>query len=226
VPARGGSKGIPRKNLAPFLGVSLLERACRCGLAADSIWATVVSTDDDEMADVARRAGARVPFMRPAALAADDTPSIAVVQHALRALEGEDEHYDAVCLLQPTHPLRLPEDVDAACARLAKTQADAVVSVARVPHQHHPNWTYFLGAQEMLEPVLSGPVIARRQDLPSAWYREGTIYVTRADVIRAGSLYGSRLVAYRIPPERSGGIDTPEELAALEARARSLGWSG
>ncbi len=226
VPARGGSKGIPRKNLVPFLGVPLVGRAVRSGLDSTALAKVVVSTDDVEIAEVAKRFGAWVPFRRSAELAADEAPTLGVVQHALAALAELGERFDAVCLLQPTNPLRLPEDVDGACKLLAGSDASAVVSVERVPHAYHPYWAYLTDEEGVLRLAVSGPVVPRRQELPTAWVREGAVYVTRTSVVlEEGSLYGSRVLAYRMPSDRSGNIDTPEDLAYLEARARALGWA-
>ena len=108
VPARGGSKGIPRKNIAPLLGKPLLAYTAEAALAARRLARVILSTDDDEIAEVGRRCGLEVLFMRPPELARDDTPMLPVVQHAVRWLEERGDRYDAVCLLQPTNPLRRP----------------------------------------------------------------------------------------------------------------------
>lgn len=225
IPARGGSKGVPRKNLADFLGRSLLERAIRCGLDASTIDDVVVSTDDEEIRDAALSAGAEVPFLRPPELATDAAPTLGAVQHALRTLAEAGRSYDALCLLQPTNPLRLPEDVDGACRLLEGSGATAVVSVEPVPHEYHPYWAYVTDESGALQPVVTGPVVPRRQELPAAWVREGAVYVTRTETILDGnSLYGPRVMPYPMPAERSGNIDTPADLAALTERARRLGW--
>lgn len=220
IPARGGSKGIPRKNLAPFRGRPLLQWTCEAALRSRELSSVVLTTEDAEIAERGRAFGVRVPFLRPRELALDATPSLPVVQHALRALAETGEEYDAVCLLQPTNPLRTAEDIDAACRRLGESGADSVVSVGRVPSHFHPMWTYLLDERGDLRQALPGAVVPRRQDLPPAFWREGSLYVTLARILLAGnSLYGSRVAPYFMPEERSGGIDTPEDLAELERRA-------
>jgi len=219
ITARGGSKGIPRKNLSPFAGRPLLQWTCEAALGATELFRVVLSTDDAEIAERGAGWGVDVPFVRPVELARDDTPSLPVVQHALRALEEAGEAYDAVCLLQPTNPLRLPVDIDAACLLLRETHADSVVSVARVPGHFHPMWTYYVDGGE-LRLAAADRVVPRRQELPPAYHREGSIYVTRREVlVDRNSLYGDRVVPYFISEDRCGGIDTLRDLRELEQRA-------
>ncbi len=217
IPARGGSKGVLRKNLVVFAGKPLLVWTCEAALAASSLDAVVLSTDDPEIAACGEAAGVHVPFRRAAELAADDTPTLDVVRDALERLAAAGETYDAVCVLQPTNPLRRPEDIDAAVLQLEREGVDAVVSVAPVPHEHHPFWTYVLDDQGLLRKAVEGEVIPRRQELPQAWFREGSIYLVRTSVVlEQRSLYGERCSAYRIPAERSGGIDSMDDLVRLE----------
>jgi CMP-N-acetylneuraminic acid synthetase len=214
ITARGGSKGVPRKNITLFAGKPLLQWTCEAALAARALDRVVLSTDDAEIAECGATCGVDVPFLRPAELARDDTPTLPVVQHALTELPG----YDAVCLLQPTNPLRTGRDIDDACQLMRRTGADSVVSVARVPGHFHPMWTYFVHGGE-LQLAGADHVVPRRQELPPAYYREGSIYITRSDVVLEGdSLYGERVVPYFIAEDRGGGIDTWEDLRELEGR--------
>jgi len=179
----------------------------------------VLSTEDEEIAACGRRCGVRVPFLRPEELARDDTPSLPVVRHALRAMEELEGRFDAVCLLQPTNPLRAAEDVDAACRLLRASGADSVVAVRPVPAHFHPHWTYLLDAGGALVQAAGRGVAPRRQELPPAFAREGGVYVTtRATLLEADSLYGARSLPYAMPPERCGNVDLPEDLAELERR--------
>jgi len=219
IPARGGSKGIPRKNLAPFAGRPLLQWTCETAREATRLDALVLSTEDGEIARCGLRWGARVPFMRPAELARDDTPSLPVVQHALEQMDELGEPFDAVCLLQATNPLRTAQDIDGACALFERSGADSVVSVALIPSHFHPMWAYFRDDGGLLRQAAGSGVVPRRQELPPAYFREGSVYVThRKVVLDLGSLYGERVVPYVMPPERCGGIDTPEDLRRLEER--------
>ena len=127
ITARGGSKGVPRKNIRLLAGKPLLQYTAEAALAAKRVQRVVLTTDDAEIAEVGRRCGLDVPFLRPPELARDDTPTLPVLQHAVRALEAKGDRFDAICLLQPTHPLRRVADIDACIALLEEKQADSVV---------------------------------------------------------------------------------------------------
>ena len=212
IPARGGSKGVPRKNVRPLGGKPLLQWTAEAALAAKSLARVVLSTEDEEIAAVGRRCGVDVPFMRPTELAADDTPTLPVVQHALGALAARGDRYDAVCLLQPTSPFRIAGDIDGCVELLASSGADSVVSVLPVPAEYNPHWVYF-GAPNGAIRLSTGEAqpIPRRQALPAAWHREGSVYVTRRDVVMGGSLYGERTVGYVVDGARSVNIDSPSD---------------
>jgi CMP-N-acetylneuraminic acid synthetase len=218
VPARGGSKGIPRKNIRPLNGKPLLQYTAESALAAKRLSRVILSTDDAEIAEVGRRCGLDVPFMRPAELAQDDTPTLPVVQHALRWLEERGEHYDAMCLLQPTHPIRRAEDIDGCIDLLERTPATAVITILPVPPEYNPHWVYFQSDGGFLQ-ISTGDKspISRRQALPPAFHREGSVYVTRSQVImEANSLYGDRLVGYPVDRAQRVDIDTLDDWAEAE----------
>ena len=128
VTARGGSKGIPHKNIVPIAGRPLLAYTAQAALASRALTRTVLSTDDEAIAEAGRACGLDVPFMRPPELARDDTPTIPVLQDVVRSLEAQGERYDAILTLQPTNPLRLPSDIDGAAGLLERTGADSVIS--------------------------------------------------------------------------------------------------
>ena len=203
IPARGGSKGIPRKNIRSIAGKPLIVWTIEAALRSTLLDAVVVSTDDAEIAAVARLAGATVPFLRPAALALDGTPGIDPVLHALGAMPG----YGAVLLLQPTSPLRSTADIDA-CLQLAMAQrAVSVVSVSEP--DTHPYWTYRLGDDQTLERFVDAPTVARRQDLPPLFALNGALYYAQADWLMQGRrLVAPETLAYVMPRERSVDIDT------------------
>lgn len=223
VPARGGSKGIPRKNIALLAGKPLLAYTAQAALAARRLSRVVLSTDDQEIADIGRACGLEVPFMRPAELARDDTPTLKVVKHAVQFFEECGEFFDAVCLLQPTHPLRRPEDIDACIELLELTGADAVVTILPVPPEHNPHWVYFRDPSGFLRLSTGEDTpIPRRQDLPPAFHREGSVYVTRRDVIvLEESLYGRKLVGYLMDDATSVNVDRPEDLVRAEQLLRA-----
>ncbi len=223
VPARGGSKGVPRKNIKLLNGKPLLAYTAEAALGAKRLARVILSTDDAEIADVGQSCGLEVPFMRPAELAQDHTPTLPVVQHALRWLEEHGEHYDAICLLQPTSPLRCAADVDACIDLLAERQADAVVTILPVPLEYNPHWVYFQDSTGALH-LSTGETtpIPRRQDLPLAYHREGSIYVTRRVVImEQNSFYGSHLLGYPVDPQRCVNIDDAHDWARAELLCRT-----
>lgn len=213
VPARGGSKGIPRKNIMPLCGKPLLQYTAEAALTSRRLSKVILSTEDEEIADVGRRCGLSVPFLRPLELARDDTPTLPVVEHAVRWMEGHGEHFDAICLLQPTSPMRAPEDIDSCIDLLARSGADSVVTVLPVPAEYNPHWVYFRDKDGLLS-LSTGEAdpVTRRQALPPAFHREGSVYVTRRDVLmEAHSLYGSRLAGFVLDPSRSVNIDGPAD---------------
>jgi CMP-N,N'-diacetyllegionaminic acid synthase len=229
IPARGGSKSVPRKNIRLLAGKPLLQYTAEAARAAHRLERVILSTEDSEIADVGRRCGLDVPFLRPMELAQDDTATLPVVQHAIGWLEEQEgDRYDAVCLLQPTNPLRRPGQIDACIALLERTQADAVVTVLSVPDKHNPHWVYFQSEEGLLH-LSTGEKdpIARRQDLPPAYHREGAVYVTRRDVLmEQGSLFGERLAGYVLEPGQTVNIDTPSDWEQAERLIASGAWSG
>lgn len=218
VPARSGSKGVPGKNIRLVAGRPLLAYTADAALAARSLDRVVLSTDDPEIEAVGLACGLEVPFRRPAALATDDTASIDVVLHALEALAGDGDRYDAVCLLQPTNPLRSAALIDRCVERLVADAADTVMTVLAVPAEHHPWWVYLVAADGSLR-LANGDEqpVPRRQLLPPAFHREGSVYVTRTDVLmQRRSFYGDRVVGELVDAAESVNIDTFDDLARAE----------
>jgi CMP-N,N'-diacetyllegionaminic acid synthase len=204
IPARGGSKGIRRKNIKLIAGKPLIVWTIEAALRSSMLEAVVVSTEDPEIAEIARQAGADVPFMRPAALAQDETPGIDPVLHALSELT----RYLSVLVLQPTSPMRTTDDIDG-CLRLASQQnASSVVSVCEP--DTHPYWTYSLSRGQTLERVVDAAPIARRQDLPQVFALNGALYFANAKWLQHnGSFVAPETIAYVMPRDRSVDLDTP-----------------
>lgn len=219
VPARGGSKGVPRKSIRNLGGVPLLCYTATAALAARRLTRVVLSTDDVEIAEVGRRAGLEVPFIRPAALADDAAPMLGVVRHAIETIEATDpERWDAVCLLQPTVPFRDPTEIDACVELLASTGADCALTVRPIPAEHHPLWAYVEAPDGALR-LFTGDAEprTRRQDLPRAFHRDGSVYVTRRDVVMlSNSLYGGRVVGLPMEGAARVNIDTMSDWADAE----------
>ena len=211
VPARGGSKGIPLKSLAPVAGQPLLAYTAAAAAASRRLTRVVLSTDSAEIAEAGRALGLEVPFMRPPALATDDAPMLPVLQHALEAL-APGFVPDAVVLLQPTSPLRRAEHIDAALDLLESSGADAVVIVVEVPHQFSPSSVMTLEGNR-LRPYGSQPTVTRRQDKPPVYARNGpAVLAVRTAVLRRGSLYGDDTRPLIMQSRESLDVDDPWDL--------------
>ena len=214
VPARGGSKGISRKNLVSLHGRPLVAWTLDAARSARSLARVVVSTDDEEIAAEVRVHGGDVPFMRPVSLATDDTPVLNVVQHVIQELERRERwRPDVVVLLQPTSPLRTASHIDAAVDLLQETGADSVVSVVEVPHQFHPVSVMRLKGDRLI-PYEGNSTVTRRQDKPTLYGRNGpAVLVTRpAVLLEQGSLYGMDSRPFVMAPEESVDVDSLWEL--------------
>ncbi len=219
IPARGGSKGVPCKNIRLLGGRPLIDYTIRAALAADRLTRVILSTDDEAIAEAGRKAGVEVPFLRPVELASDSAPTLPVIQHAVRFVEQTGDRFDAVCLMQPTSPFRMAADIDACIDALDRSHADAVVSVLPVPTEFNPHWVYESGRDGWLH-LSTGEQspIPRRQELPPAYHRDGSIYVTRRSVLmEMNSLFGTRLLGHEMSGDRSINIDTPEDWERAEA---------
>jgi CMP-N,N'-diacetyllegionaminic acid synthase len=223
IPARAGSKGIPGKNIRMLAGKPLIVHTIETALESESLTDVIVSTDSEEIAEIARAADVEIPFIRPRELAQDDTPTFPVVKHAIETLAGLGREYDAVCLLQPTNPLRSPLDITACVDLLETTGADSVISMVEVPHQFNPHWAYTVD-ENGIASLFSGAdqPIPRRQELPPAFHRDGTIYLTRTEVIlKSDSLYGERIVPFIMDSTRSVNLDTMNDWEEIEERLKN-----
>jgi len=220
IPARGGSKGVARKNIRLLGGKPLLAYTAETALRAKRLTRVILSTEDEEIARIGEQYGLEVPFLRPLELAQDATPTLPVIRHAIRFLEtAGNNNFDAICLLQPTNPLRRSEDVDNCIELLEQTEADSVVSVLEVPTEYNPKWVYLRGTDGEITLFTgeSAPV-TRRQELPEAFHRDGTVYVTRRDVVMCqDSLYGAKIQGYKMNARYSANIDTEDDWQAVQA---------
>jgi CMP-N-acetylneuraminic acid synthetase len=226
VPARGGSKGIPRKNIAFLLGKPLLAYTAEAALSAKLLTTTVLSTEDEEIARVGRECGLEVPFLRPQELAQDGSPTIPVLQDVVRKLEALGKRYDAVFILQPTSPLRRPEDIDGAVELLERTGADSVISFVDVGEKHPARMKFVSPDGRVSNPPFAEEYEGqRRQELPKIYLREGSIYLTRrAILMEDNSVQGCDCRAWIIPQERYCNIDTPLDLFIAEQMLKYRVW--
>lgn len=213
IPARGGSKGVPGKNIAPCGGRPLIAWTCEAAKRSAGLDRTILSTDSDEIARAAASWGIDAPFVRPAELARDDTPSLDVMRHALRWLETEGTTVSALVLLQPTSPLRTERHIDAAIDLFRATGADTVVSVVEVPHRFHPA-ALMREKDGWLSPHDgANNAGGRRQDLPSVLARNGpAVLLATPDILRRGQLYGDRVRALVMDVRESVDVDTAADL--------------
>ena len=223
ITARGGSKGIPGKNLKPLAGKPLIAYTIDSAQSSRAFDRLILSTDDPEIAAYARANGCEVPFMRPADLARDDTIHLRVMEHAVAWMRDHAAYRpDAVMILQPTSPLRRPEDIRDAIRLLAESDADSVISVSEVSAHDHPMRTLRVDEQGNAVLFVTGePVrrrINRRQDLPPAFVMNGAIYLFRTHLLfeKEPTLYGDRAVVLRTPAPYGLGIDDPEDWVAAE----------
>ncbi len=212
IPARGGSKGLPGKNVRPANGRPLLDFTVAAARGASCIDRLVLSSDDEDIMRVARAAGCEVPFRRPPELSGDEASTMDVVLHALDHLPS----FDILVLLQPTSPLRTAADIDAACALLAQRKAPACVSLMLA--EQTPYWMFRLGEQGTLSNLLPADERpARRQDLPPVYVLNGAIYAAHIDWLRRQrSFVAEGAVGYVMPAERSIDIDTLADFEAFE----------
>lgn len=194
IPARGGSKGVSGKNIKLLGELPLLAYTAKSALASKQLSKVILSSDCQEIANVAQQFGIEVPFLRPNHLASDTASSIDLVQHAVTYLESQEEYYDAICLLQPTSPFRKKGFIDKAIEKFINEAADALVSVLPVPHEFNPHWVFESNNEGFLHLATGDTeIIKRRQDLPPAYFRDGSIYITKTTVIKNGSFYGDKL---------------------------------
>jgi len=212
VPARGGSKGVPGKNVRPLAGHTLLEYTARAARESGVLDRIILSTDSPEIAEAGRLAGLEVPFMRPATLAADDTPMVPVVEHALTEVSRHDCSPDIVVLLQPTSPLRRPDHIRDAVSMLRDTGADSVVTVVELPRQLSPDYVMRIEGGRLKAFLPDGARITRRQDARPAYSRDGTVYAFRRSTIeRTGGIYGEDCRPLLIDARDSLSIDSPAD---------------
>lgn len=224
IPARGGSKGIPRKNIRDFAGYPLIAWSIAAGLQAHAVNRVIVSTDNDEIAAVAREYGAETPFMRPHELAQDRTNDMPVFEHALKWLEDIESYKpDIVVQLRPTSPIRPKDCVDSAVRTLIEnSDADSVRGIVPAGQNPHKMWR-FNGYDKPMKPLLevegiSEPYNAPRQILPPIYWQTGQIDAIRTSTItRKNSLTGSVVYPLVIDARYTVDIDTPEDWEKSEA---------
>ena len=219
IPARGGSKGVPRKNIRDLCGKPVIAWTIETALAAgDDLHRVIVSTDDPEIAVTAKAFGAEAPFMRPAELATDEAPGLPVIQHAVKFVEEEEgTPVDWVLILQPTAPFRNADDITEALRLAREGGCDSVISVTQVMAEH-PILMKKIENDRLLPYCIEEKEGTRRQDYdPPAYIRNGAIYLTRRDVLMEDdSIRGEVIRPYVMPEERSYDIDSERDFRLVE----------
>ena len=212
IPARGGSKGVPKKNIKLLGKKPLIEYTIDGAKNSKYLIEIVVSTDDQEIAIVAEIAGCKPPFIRPSEIAQDHSTSLEVVQHAIAFFENKNIFFDAVCLLQPTTPFREKGFIDKAIEKFIATNADCLVSVLPIPHEYNPHWAFEENENGLLK-IATGEenIIPRRQELPKAFHRDGAVYISKTTVINKGSFYGKSIAYIESNPQYHVNIDTMKD---------------
>lgn len=217
ITARGGSKGVPGKNIKMLGELPLLGYTALAAKNAKKLTKVIISTDCLEIKKVAESFGIDAPFLRPDHLATDTAASIDVVMHALQFLEEKGEFYDAICLLQPTSPFRKYGFIDEAIQKFISNDSDALVSVLPVPHEFNPHWVFESNENGFLT-IATGEheIIKRRQELPEAYFRDGSIYLTKTNVVKKGSFFGNTLGYIENNPNFYVNIDTEKDWEKAE----------
>lgn len=220
IPARGGSKGLPGKNIRPFAGLPLIAHTILYAKRCPEITRCIVTTDSSAIAEVARQFGGDVPFLRPAALAQDGTPMWPVLRHALAQAEAQDGPYDALLLLDPTSPTRELSDVSEALARLAqRPDADGIISVSQP--DANPIWHCVVDRDGWMTDLIDGGNrFACRQELPTVYHINGLLYIWRAAFVRRVEQDfwrdEGRFLMYETPEARAVSIDSAEQFDRAE----------
>ena len=223
IPARGGSKGVPGKNIKLLGEKPLLQYTFDSANDSTLLTRVVLSSEDDTIIATAQKMGLEVPFKRPLELATDNATSISVAQDVIAFFEKQGEYFDAICLLQATYPFREKDFIDTAIQRFIEAKVDALVSVLPTPIEYNPHWM-FEEIEDGTLKIATGEekIISRRQDLPKTYYRDGAIYITKTEYIKKGTFYGSKLGYIESNPDLYVNIDTMEDWRKAEEKLKYL----
>ena len=220
IPARGGSKGLPNKNILPLAGKALIGWSIEVGLSSKYIDKLIVSTDSEEIAKVAESFNCNVPFIRPPNISSDKSPTIDVLMHAINYYSEINENFDYLVLLEPTSPLRELSDLDIPLEKLEEKRdiADSIVGVGRV-ESSHPSFSVVLAEDDLIKPYESDHFsVLRRQDINELFFFEGSIYISDINtLIKKKTFYHDRTLPHIVPRWKSIEIDEISDLIAAEA---------
>ncbi len=223
IPARGGSKGIPRKNIKLLNGKPLIAYTIEAALQAKSITRVIVSTEDQEIAEIAKKYGAEIPFMRPKELAMDNSSATDLYIYIINQLEKIiNKKIESFIALLPTSPLRTGKDIDRAVQIFLEKKADSVLSVNEAPH--HPSWFLKLSEDGRLTSFFNKPMsMKNRQEEQKTFIPNGAIYVLKTSILKnQKTYYTNKTYAYILPSERSIDIDNPIDFTLAEILIKKL----
>ena len=209
ITARGGSKGIPGKNVKILAGKPLIQYSIEAALQSKFIAKIAVSTDSIDIANISRRCGAEIPFLRPPELSQDSTPTLPVIRHLINYYKNIGVEFDAICLLQPTNPFRPKNFIDKCIQKFIDSEADSFISVLKVPHEFNPHWTFESDEHNLLK-ITTGEenIIPRRQELPNAYFRDGSVYIIKVQFIEIeNKLIGGKISFLESNPDYYCNID-------------------
>lgn len=220
IPARGGSKGLPGKNIKDLLGKPLIGYTIEAALRSKNIESILVSTDSNEIANVARSLGAKVPFIRPDHLSHDTAQAIDVYLHAINYQMNQGNRVDNVIVLQPTSPLRSTEDIDSAIEMFYTKKADSVISYCK---EHHPiYWHKRIDESGKFIDIFKENTLVNRQELGTSYFPNGSIYVFKRELLESRRYYSENSFAYIMPRNRSVDIDTLDDFELAEFYLKKL----
>ena len=224
IPARGGSKGIPRKNIKLLGGKPLLEYTVNAAKNSELLSRVILSSEDAEIIEVAKKLNLEIPFVRPAEFSTDKASSLEVIKHALEYFEAENNYFDAVCLLQTTSPFREKNLIDRALQKFQDEDLDSLISVREVPAEYNPHWVFEEDKNHFLK-IATGEkeIIPQRQQLRKAFYRDGALYITKTSVIqKQNSLYGKRIGYINTTASPYVNLDEPSDWLKAEEILKKL----
>ena len=226
IPARGGSKGLPGKNIKELCGKPLIAWSIESGLKSKYLDEVIVTTDSKDIADIAKQYGASVPFLRPDVLANDTATSFDAIKHTIEFYKNEmKKEFDYIVLLEPTSPLREARDIDIAIEQLFNSNADSIVGICKTEDQN-PAFLVFKNEKDFISGYENHDMkVLRRQDIKDVYFFEGTIYISKTDVLlNKKTFYHENTIGYVVPKYKSLEIDDIDDFIMVEAIMKHKGY--
>ena len=226
IPARGGSKGLPGKNIKELCGKPLIAWSIESGLKSKYLDEVMVTTDSKDIANIAKQYGASVPFLRPDVLASDTATSFDAIKHTIEFYKNEfDKEFDYIVLIEPTSPLREARDIDIAIEQLFNSNADSIVGICKTEDQN-PAFLVFKNEKDFISGYENHDMkILRRQDIKDVYFFEGTIYISKTDVLlNKKTFYHENTIGYVVPKYKSLEIDDIDDFIMVEAIMKHKGY--